>query len=304
MTSLSQSANLTQHIRRPIMQTTIVLRPKLLHNHAARWAFTLIELLVVIAIIAILAGLLLPVLASAKMKAKRAQCLNNLKQLQVGWLMYKDDNNDYLLPNAPYGSGLGTAAKSWIDCSSGSKGEGWDTETDNTNFQVYTDALLSPYLNGQIGVYKCAGDIVASKNGQRLRSYSMNGQMGAVYIVANPQVSGYDTGALLYSQASDLVCPLPSDAFIFCDENPGSINDGYLEVSTSTPAFPDTPAAYLGGACGFSFADGHAEMHIWQTSVLTGIPLTVDYDAHTPQVTGGVNNADWQWFRQHAACAK
>ena len=90
-------------------------------QRSRRWrsaGFTLIELLVVIAIIAILAAMLLPALAKAKAKAKAINCVSNLKQLQLGWQLYSQDFNDYMLPNAPLGasspSDPDANAKTWL----------------------------------------------------------------------------------------------------------------------------------------------------------------------------------------------
>jgi prepilin-type processing-associated H-X9-DG protein len=252
-------------------------------------AFNLAELSVVIACAGVLALLVLPAMATGKLQSASIGCLYNLRHLQTGCAMYASENNDYLVPNAPVGA-LSTHA--WV---LSQIGESWGNAIENTNPATYEDGLLWPYLGNNLSVFRCPGDTVPSVNGFRLRSYSMNGQMGAVY--DGTSIKSSDPGFLLYSRESDIIRPTPANAFVFADESPDSINDGFLQINAATPNFPDLPACYLEGGCGFSFADGHAEIHRWQTTSLL-IPVQPGLTEHSISAAG--NNADWLWLARHA----
>ena len=263
--------------------------------------FTLIELLVVIAIIAILAAMLLPALAAAKVRAQTVKCISNLKQLQLGAVMYSQDNQDVMIPNAPSPGGP-SGAQTWC----GLELENWGSNPANTNVQYYQTSIMAPYMSGQVTVYTCPGDTIPSANGHRIRSYSMSSQMGNIYTKAMTEDQNFNPGYIAFVKMSQLSSGTlsASDAFVFCEENMCSLNDGYLQISMTSAVFEDVPSSYHRNVCGFSFADGHCEAHKWLTPDLPGAVINY-YDKKLTKnqisASGAKQNMDWQWLTQHAS---
>lgn len=273
--------------------------------------FTLIELLVVIAIIAILAAILLPVLTQSKIRTQGISCLSNMRQIQIGNTLYAGDNNDFLPGNTPSG-GISPNAPNWVagsfaslywggsgvtpanDSPAGAStnvfflGVQGDTDPDGSG-TVLTGSIGS--LVREAGVYHCPADHTMEPGTVqlRVRSCSANCYMGNDSSAGS--ISSYFIVFKKYSNFTGRMSP--ADAFVYLDENPLSLDDGffYLVESLNPNALSlneNHPAVNHGNCTSFSFADGHSELHRWHNAFLN-INLTMS-----------ATSSDNLWLTQHA----
>jgi len=237
-----------------------------------RTGFTLIELLVVLAIIAILAALLLPALSQAKARARAIACTNNSQQLGLAWHLYADDHGGNLVNNGVFNgwatyygpeTGQPIETPNWVYGMTD-----WSASPDNTNQNLTASGLLFRFAP-QCKLYKCPADPYlspvqrASGFSDRVRSVSMN----AFVAGSAPPGEYWVPGFAAYRKENQLIAPSPSQLWVFADENADTINDAWLVTAMNNPnQWDDMPGSYHNGACTFSFADGHSELHKWLSS--------------------------------------
>lgn len=263
--------------------------------------FTLVELLVVGAIIGILAGVLLPTLVGVRERATAVACMGNLKQLQLAFHFYADDQRDFLSPSET-DAGRREFPR-WVD---GSMVAAAGSEVTNRQLMLQPGpGHLGPYLK-VADVFHCPGDrsrtnIFRTRGPLRARSYTMN-----TYMVAGDGMSLGPSGEFVYSPTAfvryaDFSRTSPAAIFVFLDEHEATIAQGIFPFAWRQGRNSwwngHWPAGRHGGQGMFSFADGHAEMHRWKDP-RTGMKVRSMDEVNSANMdTRGNPDFQWVWDR-------
>jgi prepilin-type N-terminal cleavage/methylation domain-containing protein/prepilin-type processing-associated H-X9-DG protein len=242
-----------------------------------RSAFTLIELLVVIAIIAILASMLLPALARSKQEAQKTKCLNNLKQLQLCYIMYFQDYGGRFVPNNAI--------------STSSDGDSWiigNARTDTTPTYIQ-NGYLYPY-NRSLGIYVCPAETavitpVPSMGNPNpspvpfLLNYSIDYNLGST----NPGYAAYN----VMKDKNINKNPSPARHSVFWHEDSRSIDNGAFGIwPYGTDSWWNIPTSLHDKGGTMSFLDGHVEYWKWRgTAVLAASIPPSGYFVNYPSIT-------------------
>ena len=245
-------------------------------------AFTLVELLVVISIIALLLSILMPSLQKAREMGKRIVCLQNLKQMTLGWMLYAESNDDKL---------VNTATTDIRDLGGSPRQFGWRAGGTPTWVGWWTGGPTLPAGHDPVLWNDIEAREAAIKIGllypycQILESYRCpTGRRGEVltYAAVDP-MNGTNYGTM-FTRLTKI--PRPSDRMVFVDE--GMATNGTWSVFPPEWGllqwWDPVPVRHGKGAT-FSFADGHSEYWKWKDD------RTLDYSLEY--------NSEWRYGFDH-----
>ena len=301
--TMTLNESLTMNAMRKLTRKISRLMPQSTQRDSA--GFTLTELLAVIATVALAVATLWPAFARTRPDAQAFQCLNNHKQLLRAWQVYAADYGDRVPNNFTIPDTLNALTSGRLDnWANNVMTWGATTSTEdrsNTNEVWVKNGVFGKYTGGSVQIYKCPSDAYLSpaqkRAGwtQRNRSFSMNSLFGRSDRLASSTTgrSWSEGGAYRqFLKTSDVAMPVMT--WVTVDEHPDSINEGFFVVPFNTSTWGDLPASLHNGACSFSFADGHVEVHKWLSGT-SKYPVRFTFSGIKPFDAAG--RQDFQWYK-------